>query len=128
MKRGSQLALVLALAASVIANGFFLGFVARSIGADGGAEILAEGVGSAYPAEVRAEFRSLLSDNRPRTRAALRDLRQARRNLAAAAGAATLDEAEATRAMREVRAATEALQRLVQDLLLEALRRTHGAG
>lgn len=127
MKRGSQLALVLALAVSVIANGFLLGFVARSIGADGGAEILAEGAGSAYPAEVRAEFRSLLSDNRQHTRAALRDLRQARRNLAAAAGAATLDEAEATRAMQEVRAATEALQRLVQDLLLEALRRTHGA-
>lgn len=122
-----QLVLVTALALSVIANGFLLGFVARSIGAGGGLAMLSESVGSAYPAEVRGEFRRLLRENRPRTRAALRDLRQARQKLAATARAAPLDETEARRAMQEVRAATDALQSLVQELLLEALKRTRGA-
>lgn len=122
-----QLVLVTALALSVIANGFLLGFVARSIGAGGGVAALSETVGNAYPAEVRAEFRSLLRENRPRTRAALRNLRQARQKLAATARATALDETEVKRAMQEVRAATEALQSLGQELLLEALKRTRGA-
>lgn len=121
-----QLMLFAMLAVSVLANVFLLGFAARNMGvvSDGGA--LVESVGGAYPAEVRAEFRNLLRENRPRTFAALRDLRQARQGLATAANAATLDEAEVERAMQDVRATTEALQRLMQEFLLEALRRTRG--
>jgi uncharacterized membrane protein len=121
-----QLALVGALALSVIANVFLLGAMARNIGGGSDAGMLVENAGRAYPAEVRGEFRRLLRDNRPRTLAALRDLRQARQRLAAAASSEALDEAELEIAMREVRAATETLQRTVQDLLLEALRRTRG--
>lgn len=123
----SQLALVALLALSVLANVFLLGFAARNIGAGADTGVLVESVGGAYPAEVRAEFRDLLRENRPRTVAALRDLRQARQNLATAANTTPFDEAEIERAMQDVRAATETLQRLMQEFLLEALKRTRGA-
>jgi len=123
----SQLALVAVLALSVLANVFLLGFAAKNMGAGPDAGILAESVGGSYPAEVRAEFRNLLRENRPRTVAALRDLRQARQNLATAANATPFDDAEVERAMLDVRAATETLQRLMQEFLLEALQRTRGA-
>lgn len=119
-----QLLLVAALALSILANVFLLGFAARSMGTGPDAGVLAESVGGTDPSEVRAEFRNLLRENRPRTFAALRDLRQARQDLATAANAATFNEAEVERAMQDVRAATETLQRLMQEFLLEALRRT----
>lgn len=122
-----RLVLSAALAVSVLANVFLLGFAARSVGTVPIAGNLAESVGGAYPAEVRAEFRNLLRENRPRTLAALRDLRQAREDLVRAANVAPQDEAEIERAMRDVRAATEALQRLMQDFLLEALMRNRGS-
>ncbi len=122
-----RLVLSAALAVSVLVNVFLLGFAARSIGTVPIAGNLAESVGRAYPAEVRAEFRNLLRENRPRALAALRDLRQARENLVRAANAAHQDEAEIESAMGDVRAATEALQRLMQDFLLEALMRNRGS-
>lgn len=121
-----QLLLLAGLALSILANVFLLGFVARSVGTGPDAGVFAESVGGAYPAEVRAEFRNLLRENRPRTLAALRDLRQARQGLATTANAATINEAEIERAMQDVRAATDKLQRRMQELLLEALRRTRG--
>lgn len=128
MRRRSwpQLALVAVLVLSVLANVFLLGYAARNMGAGPDAGILAQSVGGAYPAEVRAEFRNLLRENRPRTVEALRDLREARQNLATAANAVPFDEAEVERAMQDVRAATETLQRLMQEFLLEALKRTRG--
>lgn len=123
-----QLMLVTALALSILANVFLLGFVARNIGTGPDAGILAENIGGAYSPEVRAEFRNLLRENRPRTFSALRDLRQARQDLATAANAATFNEAETERAMQDVRAATEMLQGLMQEFLLEALRRTRDTG
>lgn len=119
----SQLILVTALALSILANVFLLGFVARNMGAGPEAGVLAESIGAAYPAEVRTEFRHLLRENRPRTVAALRDLRQARQGLTTAMNKATFDEAAVERAMQNVRTATEALQSLMQEFLLEALKR-----
>ena len=46
---------------------------------------------------------------------------------ATAANATPFDDAEVERAMLDVRAATETLQRLMQEFLLEALQRTRGA-
>jgi len=115
------------LVLSVVTNVFLLGFVARNNGIISGAGILAGSAGQAYPAEVRAEFRNLLRENRLRTVAALRDLRQARQALAAAVNADPLNEAEVERTMEDVRQATEGLQRLMQQYLLSALKRTHRA-
>ncbi|ESR23482.1 periplasmic heavy metal sensor [Lutibaculum baratangense] len=126
-RSGPRLALAVALGASLLANAFLLGFAVRNTGQGPFAGFQAESIGRSYPDQVRAEFRNLLRENRPRALAALRELREARRNLAAAANAATFDEAEVERIMQDVRTATEALQRLMQEFLLEALRRTHGA-
>ena len=128
MRRQSwpRLVLAAALAVSVLANVFLLGHAARNIGGVPIAGNLAASVGAAYPPEVRAEFRNLLRENRPRTLVALRDLRQARVDLVRAANAAPLDEAEIERAMGDVRAATEALQRLMQHFLLDALKQKRG--
>jgi hypothetical protein len=52
---------------------------------------------------VRKEFRSIRLANRPRTLAALRELRMARANLAAAQQASPFDEAAVKDAMAAVR-------------------------
>ncbi len=124
-----QIALVAALALSVIANFFLLGYVAKQsrAGLGSGAGRVAEALVRAYPEDVRAEFRRLLRENRPRTVAALRDLRQARRALADAASATPYAEADVEQAMTRVRAATDALQEMMQGLLLEALRNARAA-
>jgi uncharacterized membrane protein len=123
-----QILLVAALVISVITNFFLLGFIVKASRTGlGGGGIVAEALVRAYPQEVRTEFRRLLKENRARTFAALRELRQARRSLADASSATPYVEAEVERAMQKVRAATDELQNMMQVLLLEALRNTRQA-
>ncbi|RWL17029.1 MAG: periplasmic heavy metal sensor [Mesorhizobium sp.] len=75
-----------------------------------------------FSSEVRKEFRSIRLANRPRTLAALRELRMARANLAAAQQASPFDEAAVKDAMAAVRTATTNLQAKMQDYLLTALK------
>lgn len=121
-----RLLLIGALALSVLANVFLLGHALSSRDAGPASVSLPESIGAAYPPEVRAEFRSLLRADRRRALEALHALREARQRLATATNATTLDVAEVERAMQDVRTATEALQRVMQELLLEALKRTRG--
>jgi uncharacterized membrane protein len=122
-----QIAIVVALALSVIANFFMLGALVKVNRAGLGGGVVAEALVRAYPQEVRTEFRRLLRENRRQTFAALRDVRQARRALADASSATPYVEADVERAMVQVRAATDALQTMMQGLLLEALRNTRQA-
>nr|WP_234942339.1 periplasmic heavy metal sensor [Sinorhizobium medicae] len=113
--------------ASLVGNFFSLGYVLKTQRDAPAMSILAESVFSAYPEEVRVEFRRLLRDNRPQTIEALRKLKEARRQLASVASSSSLNEADVTKAMADVRNATDALQRLMQKLLLNALRSTDRA-
>jgi uncharacterized membrane protein len=121
-----QIALVVALALSVIANFFMLGALVK-INRAGFGGVVAEALVRAYPQEVRTEFRRLLRENRRQTFAAVREVRQAREALADAAGATPYVEADVQRAMERARAATDELQSMMQGLLLEALRNTRQA-
>ncbi|RCS23027.1 hypothetical protein DUT91_16305 [Phyllobacterium salinisoli] len=114
-------------AASLVGNFFALGYVFNSQRDAPAMSVLAEGAFSAYPEEVRVEFRRLLRENRPRTVEALRKLREARGQLASVAKSSPLNEVEVEKAMRDVRTATDALQRLMQELLLNALQNTDRA-
>lgn len=129
MKRFSWLRTVLfaVFVASLVGNFFSLGYVLKTQRDAPAMSILAESAFSAYPEEVRVEFRRLLRDNRPQTIEALRKLREARRQLASVASSSSLNEADVTKAMADVRNATDALQRLMQNLLLKALRSTDRA-
>lgn len=129
MKRLSWLRTVLfaVFVASLVGNFFSLGYVLKTKRDAPAMSILAESAFSAYPEEVRLEFRRLLRDNRPQTIEALRKLREARRQLASVASSSSLNEADVTKAMADVRNATDALQRLMQNLLLNALRSTDRA-
>ncbi|WP_028055304.1 periplasmic heavy metal sensor [Sinorhizobium medicae] len=129
MKRFSWLRTVLfaVFVASLVGNFFSLGYVLKTQRDAPAMSILAESVFSAYPEEVRVEFRRLLRDNRPQTIEALRKLKEARRQLASVASSSSLNEADVTKAMADVRNATDALQRLMQKLLLNALRSTDRA-
>ncbi|MDW9414256.1 periplasmic heavy metal sensor [Sinorhizobium meliloti] len=129
MKRFSWLRTVLfaVFVASLVGNFFSLGYVLKTKRDAPAMSILAESAFSAYPEEVRLEFRRLLRDNRPQTIEALRKLREARRKLASVASSSSLNEADVTKAMADVRNATDALQRLMQNLLLKALRSTDRA-
>jgi uncharacterized membrane protein len=112
----------------VLANVFMLAYLVKQNRAGfGGGGMVAEALVRAYPQEVRAEFRRLLRESRPRTRAALREVRQARLALADASRATPYVEADVERAMESVRKATDALQAMMQGLLLEALRNTRQA-
>jgi uncharacterized membrane protein len=122
-----QIFLVVALAVSVLANFFMMGFIAKTSRAGLGGGMVAEALVRAYPEDVRAEFRRLLRENRARTFAALREVRQARRDLAEASSATPYVEVDVERAMQRVRAATDELQSMMQGLLLEALRNTRQA-
>ncbi|MCX7304984.1 MAG: periplasmic heavy metal sensor [Hyphomicrobiales bacterium] len=122
-----QIGLVAALALSVLANFFLAGYLARHHRAGIGGGTVAEALVRAYPEDVRKEFRKLLRENRSRTFAAVRALLQARRALADAAGATPYIQADVEKAMAGVRASTEALQAMMQRLLLEALRNTRQA-
>ncbi|BBK30967.1 heavy-metal resistance protein [Stella humosa] len=121
---GLRLLLAAVLALSLVANFFLAGYALNDRGRAQAGGILAEGALAAYPEPVRQEFRRILRDNRLRTFAALRDMREARRSLAEAVNARPFDEAAVTRAMAAVRSATDGLQRLMQEFLLQALRET----
>lgn len=122
-----QIVLVVALAISLIANFFMLGFIAKTSRAGFGGGMVAEALVRAYPEDVRTEFRRLLRENRRETFAALREVRQARQALADASSATPYVETNVEQAIQRVRAATDALQEMMQDLLLEALRNTRQA-
>jgi uncharacterized membrane protein len=118
-----QLVLVVLLGLSVVTNFFLLGFIARGGGGEApGVRFMINQLGGAYPQEVRAEFRKIMREQRPRTRAALGELRAARQKLAAAANAQPFDDKAVDEAMRGVREATTGLQQLIQEYLLTALR------
>jgi uncharacterized membrane protein len=119
---------VAVFAISLIANIFLLGYAIKSQRQAAVGGILAEGIVTMYPEATRMEFRRVLRENWSRTLAALRDLHEARRNLTTAASIMPLDEQEVERRMRDVRDATGALQTLMQELLLQALRARHQAG
>lgn len=122
-----QIVLVAALALSLLANFFLAGYAFKQNRMGLGGGMVADALGGAYPQEVRSEFRKLLRENRREAFAALRDLRQARRAMAEAANATPYRQADVEQAMAGVRAATEALQARMQELLLEALKNTRPA-
>lgn len=111
------------LLVSLVLNFFLLGFVLKDRWGARGTNILVDGVAASYSEDIRREFRHVLRENWQGTAAAIQDLRTARRELAATAGKSPFDEQEVKRAMAKVRASTDALQALLQDYLLEALKR-----
>jgi len=129
VKRFSWLrtALFAVVAASLVGNFFSFGYVLKSQRDMPAMSVLADNAFTAYPDEVRVEFRRLLRENKSKSVAALARLREARRQMASAAGSSPFNEADVAKSMAEVREATQSLQRLMQDLLLEALRTVDGA-
>ncbi|MET3648981.1 periplasmic heavy metal sensor [Phyllobacterium ifriqiyense] len=113
--------LLAVLVASLLGNFFLLGYMFKRERDAPAMSVLAESAFSAYPENVRTEFRRLLRDKRSQTVQSLRELRKARRQLATVS-ALPLNEAEVGKAMADVRHATDTLQRFMQELLLEALR------
>ena len=110
------------LALSLAVNFFLVGYAMHGLRQGAAARVLLSEIASSYPPEVRKEFRSVLRENRPRTFQALRELRTARANLAAAQKATPFDEAAVKDAMAAVRTATTSLQATMQDYLLTALK------
>jgi uncharacterized membrane protein len=109
------------LGLSLAGNFFLLGYAAHGR-PDGAGRVLMTEIARAYPPEVRKEFRSIRRANRPRTMAALHELRMARAKLAAAQQASPFDEAAVKDAMTAVRTATTNLQATMQEYLLTALK------
>lgn len=128
MRRRSwpTIALVTALALSVVVNFFLGGFVFKQFrdGLGFRPHAAVEELVRPYPQEVRKEFRRLLRENRREAFGALRELRQARRALADAASATPYAQADVEQALARVRTATDTLQAMMQKLLLEALANT----
>ncbi|TSE03860.1 periplasmic heavy metal sensor [Mesorhizobium intechi] len=123
MKRSWIWTVTLALLALSLAVNFFLvGYAMHGLRQGAAARVLLSEIATSYPPEVRKEFRGILRDNRPRTFQALRNLRSARANLAAAQAAKPFDEAAVKDAMAAVRSATTSLQATMQDYLLTALK------
>ena len=110
------------LALSLAVNFFLVGYAVHGLRQGAAARVLLSEIASGYPPEVRKEFRGVLRDNRARTFQALRELRAARANLAAAQNAMPFDEAAVKDAMTAVRTATTSLQATMQDYLLMALK------
>ena len=119
-----QIALLALLGLSIALNVFMIGFAAHGLRGAGAGRALINEIASIYPPQVRKEFRVVLRENRPRTFAALRDLRTARAGLATAMNVSPVDEAAVRTAMKNVRDATANLQATIQDYLLTALKRT----
>ena len=110
------------LALSLAVNFFLIGYAAHGLRQGMAARVLMTEIAGSHPPEVRKEFRSILRDNRARTFQALRELRTARANLAAAEKVSPFDEAAVKEAMMAVRTATTNLQATMQDYLLAALK------
>ena len=121
-----QLILVVLLGLSVVTNFFMLGVLARGAGEGPGVRFMVNQLAGTYPPEVRADFRRVMREERPRTVAALRALRAARGAMTAAANATPYDEKAVQDAMAGVRDATSNLQQLIQEYLLTALRNVRG--
>ncbi|PBB67181.1 hypothetical protein CK228_18550 [Mesorhizobium sp. WSM4312] len=115
-------AVLVVLALSLALNFFFIGYATHGLRQAAVARGLLAEVAGAYSPEVRKEFRAVMRDNRARTFEALRQLRAARADLAAAEQARPFDEAAVRQAMVAVRAATTNLQATVQDYLLAAMK------
>ena len=115
-------ATLLLLGLSLAGNFFLIGYAAHGLRQGAAARVLINEIAGGYSPEVRKEFRSIRRANRPRTLAALRELRAARANLAAAQQATPFDEAAVKDAMAAVRTATTNLQATMQDYLLTALK------
>jgi len=124
IRRSIWTVVLILLGLSVALNVFLIGYAAHGLRESASARSLVENVASIYPPDVRQEFRGVMRENRPRTFAALRDLRRARSNLAATIAASPLDEVAVQAAMKGVRDATDNLQAVVQDYLLTALKRS----
>ncbi|MBZ9894431.1 periplasmic heavy metal sensor [Mesorhizobium sp. B2-2-4] len=123
MKRSwTRTATLVLLALSLAVNFFLVGYAMRGQRQGAAARVLLSEIASSYPPEVRKEFRGVLRDNRARTFQALRELRAARANLAAAQTAKPFDEAAVKDAMAAVRSATTNLQATMQDYLLAAIK------
>lgn len=123
-RRSIWTGVLILLGLSVALNVFLIGYVAHGLREGASARNFVENVASIYPPDVRQEFRSVIRENRPRTFAALRDLRRARSGLAAAIAVSPLDEVAVQVAMKDVRDATDNLQVVIQDYLLTALKRS----
>jgi len=125
-----QIAMMVALAVSVVVNFFLAGYVFKQFreGLGFRPHAAVEELVRPYPQEVRKEFRRLLRENRRDAFAGLRELRQARRALANAASATPYSQPDVERALTRVRTATDTLQKMMQALLLEALQNTREAG
>jgi uncharacterized membrane protein len=89
-----QIILVAALALSLLANFFLAGYAFKQNRMGIGGGMVADALVSAYPQDVRSEFRRLLRENRREAFAALRQLRQARRAMAQAANATPYRQAD----------------------------------
>lgn len=123
MKRSwTWTATLVLLALSLAVNFFLVGYAMHGLRQGAAARVLLSEIAGTYPPEVRKEFRGVLRDNRARTFQALRELRAARANLAAAQTAKPFDEAAVKDAMAAVRSATTNLQATMQDYLLAALK------
>lgn len=123
-RRSIWTVVLILLGLSVALNVFLIGYAAHGLREGASARSLVENVASIYPPDVRQEFRSAMRENRPRTFAALRDLRRARTSLAAKIAASPFDEVAVQAAMKDVRDATDNLQAVIQDYLLTALKRS----
>lgn len=110
------------LGLSLAVNFFLIGYAVHGLRQGGAARMLISEIAGNYSPAVRKEFRGILRDNRARTFQAMRELRTARANLAAAQKATPFDEAAVKDAMTAVRTATTNLQATMQDYLLTALK------
>ncbi|MET3597111.1 putative membrane protein [Mesorhizobium shonense] len=118
-------AVLVVLALSLALNFFFIGYAAHGLRQAVAARGLIAEIAGAYSPQVRREFRTVMRVNRARTFEALRELRAARADLAAAEKAEPFDEAAVTKAMAAVRVATTNLQATVQGYLLIAMKNVH---
>ncbi|WP_246674796.1 periplasmic heavy metal sensor [Mesorhizobium sp. B4-1-3] len=94
------------LALSLALNFFFIGYATHRLRQAAVARGLLAEVAGAYSPEVRKKFHAVMRDNRGRTFEALRQLRAARADLAAAEKERPFDEAAVRQAMGTVRPAT----------------------
>lgn len=121
MTTGWRTVLWIVLGASLLANAATLGLILRLGAMREAAEFAGLGEGwSAVPAAARSVFREELAENRADVSVLLRELRQAREAMYAAAVARPFDREAVETAQTNVRIATSALQVKVQGLMLEA--------
>jgi uncharacterized membrane protein len=115
-----RIALILALVLSLTGNAVTLGAWLRF--REARAELLGpDATAARLPAELRADLRAALREDRRALVPALRDIARARDAIVAAAAARPYDGAEAAAAMEAYRAAVDRLLAEVQRALLARL-------